>query len=69
MGSSLEASLPTAALTMALRQRRPSPGLNHHSDRGVQYASGAYRDLIAEHGLVASMSRRGNCYDNGAPRV
>jgi putative transposase len=66
MGSSLEASLPTAALTMALRQRRPSPGLIHHSDRGVQYASGAYRDLMAEHGLVASMSRRGNCYDNAA---
>lgn len=66
MGSTLEASLPTAALTMALRQRRPAPGLIHHSDRGVQYASGAYRDLMAEHGLVASMSRRGNCYDNAA---
>jgi transposase InsO family protein len=51
---------------MALRQRQPSPGLIHHSDRGVQYASGAYRDLLAEHGLVASMSRRGNCYDNAA---
>ena len=66
MGSSLDTSLPLAALTMALRQRQPSPGLIHHSDRGVQYASGAYRDLLAEHGLVASMSRRGNCYDNAA---
>jgi transposase InsO family protein len=66
MGSNLETSLPAAALTMALRQRQPSPGLIHHSDRGVQYASDAYRDLMAENGLVASMSRRGNCYDNAA---
>jgi len=66
MGSSLDTSLPLAALTMALRQRQPSPGLIHHSDRGVQYASGAYRDLLADNGLVASMSRRGNCYDNAA---
>jgi len=66
MGPTLEASLPAAALAMALRQRRPSPGLIHHSDRGVQYASASYRDLLAENGLVASMSRRGNCYDNAA---
>jgi putative transposase len=66
MGPSLETSLPAAALAMALRQRQPAPGLIHHSDRGVQYASGAYRDLLANHGLVASMSRKGNCYDNAA---
>lgn len=66
MGPSLDTALPLAALKMALEQRRPSPGLIHHSDRGVQYASGAYRDALADHGLVASMSRRGNCYDNAA---
>ena len=66
MGATLDAALPVAALRMALRQRRPAPGLIHHSDRGVQYASGAYRDLLAAHGLVASMSRRANCYDNAA---
>jgi putative transposase len=63
MGSTLDTTLPLAALTMALRQRQPLPGLIHHSDRGVQYASAAYRDALAVHGLVASMSRRGNCYD------
>ncbi len=49
---------------MALAQRRPEPGLLHHSDRGVQYASAAYRDLLADHGVIASMSRKANCYDN-----
>ena len=49
---------------MALRQRQPGPGLIHHSDRGVQYASAPYRTTLAQHGLVASMSRKGNCYDN-----
>jgi len=66
MGSTLDTTLPLAALTMALRQRQPLPGLIHHSDRGVQYASAAYRDALSVHGLVASMSRRGNCYDNAA---
>jgi transposase InsO family protein len=64
MGSSLATALPLAALLMALRQRRPAPGLLHHSDRGVQYASGDYRACLAEHGVTASMSRTGNCYDN-----
>jgi transposase InsO family protein len=49
---------------MALRQRKPARGLIHHSDRGVQYASADYRATLADHGLVASMSRKGNCYDN-----
>jgi putative transposase len=49
---------------MALRQRQPAPGLIHHSDRGVQYASGEYRACLAKHGVKASMSRTGNCYDN-----
>jgi len=66
MGPSLDTALPLAALRMALNQRLPAPGLVHHSDRGVQYASGAYRDALANNGLVASMSRRGNCYDNAA---
>jgi transposase InsO family protein len=66
MGSTLDTSLPLSALRMALNRRRPQPGLIHHSDRGVQYASGAYRDALAEHGAVASMSRKANCYDNAA---
>ena len=64
MGSSLETALPLAALHMALRQRRPRAGLLHHSDRGCQYASAAYRQTLLDHGCVASMSRKANCYDN-----
>lgn len=64
MGSILDAPLTIAALRMALSRRRPSPGLIVHSDRGAQFASGAYRQILAAHGLVASMSRKGNCYDN-----
>ena len=54
----------TAALQMALTRRRPPAGLLHHSDRGTQYASAAYRTLLAAHGLTASMSRLANCWDN-----
>jgi transposase InsO family protein len=64
MQASLEGILAEQALQMALQDRRPSPGLLHHSDRGVQYATGAYRDLLARHAIDASMSRRGNCWDN-----
>ena len=49
---------------MAIAQRRPAPGLIVHSDRGSQYASEAYRTLLARHGARASMSRKGNCWDN-----
>ena len=49
---------------MALGRRRPRPGMLHHSDRGSQYASGDYQDLLAQHGPVCSMSRKGDCYDN-----
>ena len=66
MGESLETSLPMDALQMALRQRRPKEGLLHHSDRGSQYASEAYREHLAAWKLTPSMSRRGNCYDNAA---
>ena len=52
------------ALGMALARRRPPPGLLHHSDRGSQYASGDYQKILAENGIVCSMSRRGNCWDN-----
>jgi transposase InsO family protein len=65
-GPSLQACLAVAALQMALKQRRPPAGMLHHSDRGVQYASGEYRDRLASAGLQASMSRPGNPYDNGA---
>ncbi len=60
----LDARLVSAALRMALLQRRPSRPLIIHSDRGAQFASAAYRQLLAQHDLVASMSRKGNCYDN-----
>ncbi len=60
----LEAGLPIAALRQAIDLRQPAPGLVHHSDRGVQYASNAYVDLLLENGLVPSMSRAGNPYDN-----
>jgi putative transposase len=56
--------LAVEALTMALAHRQPGPGLVHHSDRGSQYASDDYRALLDAHGMVMSMSRRGNCWDN-----
>jgi putative transposase len=64
MSDSLATTLPLAALEMALKHRQPPEGLVHHSDRGVQYASEAYRQRLAAAGVVPSMSRRGNCYDN-----
>ncbi len=64
MGDDLKAGGVAAALAMAVARRRPGPGLLHHSDRGVQYACELYRGLLAEHGMTASMSRPGNCYDN-----
>jgi transposase InsO family protein len=66
LGRTLEAGLAVSALTMALRQRRPAPGLVHHSDRGVQYASYEYTDLLKQNGVQISMSRKGNPYDNAA---
>ncbi len=64
MSPILDAPLASAALCMALSQRRPAAKLILHSDRGTQFASAAYRQLLAQHGLIASMSRPGNCYDN-----
>lgn len=65
-GETLATTLPLAALEMALQQRRPPAGLVHHSDRGVQYASAAYRQRLALAGVIPSMSRPGNCYDNAS---
>jgi transposase InsO family protein len=64
MADHLRADLPSAALRMAISAQRPSAGLTHHSDRGVQYASADYGKLMQSAGLRASMSRKGNCYDN-----
>ena len=66
LGESLDASLAARALNGALMARRPKRGLVHHSDRGVQYDSVLYRKLLADHGMIQSMSRRGDCYDNAA---
>lgn len=62
----LEDALTLSALRMALSQRIVAPGLVHHSDRGSQYASGDYTDLLQENGIAISMSRRGNPWDNAA---
>lgn len=65
-GPTLHVSLVLVTLDRALRGRRPAPGLVHHSDQGVQYACEQYRLALAAAGLVCSMSRRRNCYDNAA---
>jgi putative transposase len=62
----LEDELTLAALRMALARRIVEPGLVHHSDRGSQYASGDYTDLLKEHSITISMSRKGNPWDNAA---
>jgi putative transposase len=59
LDQTLEAGLVIAALRRALEQRQPPSGLVHHSDRGVQYACGDYTDLLKEHGITISMSRKG----------
>ena len=64
MRDTMEVELALSALQMAREARRPAPGLIHHSDRGSQYASGAYRAALTAHGMVASMSAKGDCYDN-----
>jgi transposase InsO family protein len=66
LGQQIDTTLVLSALSMALTHRQPPAGLIFHSDRGVQYASADYRRALAAAGLVASMSRRANCYDNAA---
>lgn len=64
MADHLRAELCVDALSMAIRSRAPGQELVHHSDRGVQYACDTYKEVLKTHGITASMSRRGNCYDN-----
>ncbi len=59
-----DSQLVLDALAMAITHRRPSPGLVHHTDQGIQYASRLYRNQLQAHGMRPSMSRKGNCYDN-----
>ena len=64
MQSTLDRSLTLNALEMAIAQRRPGPGLIHHSDRGVQYACGDYQSALNQQQMIPSMSRKGDCWDN-----
>lgn len=64
MSATPDKQVALQALQMALAQRRTEPGVIHHTDQGALYTSGAYQQLMAQTGLVASMSRKGNCYDN-----
>ncbi len=64
MSQSLEKQIVLDALRMALARRQPRPVVVHHSDRGRQYAGEACQKLLRDHGMVCSMSRRGDCWDN-----
>lgn len=64
MDRRMKKALVIRALLMAINLRKPPPGLIHHSDRGSQYASHAYQKLLRQHGMIPSMSRKGNCWDN-----
>lgn len=64
MSRRVDGELTLSALRQAIARRHPDPGLLHHSDQGKQYAAGEYRKLLSEHGITASMSRTGDCWDN-----
>ena len=64
MRDHMRAELTVAALTMAIQRQKPPPGLIHHSDRGSQYAAADYRKVLDAAGMIQSMSRKGNCWDN-----
>lgn len=64
ISETIDQELTLAALRQAIESRKPLPGLVHHSDRGVQYAARSYGELLQAHGLIPSMSRPGNPYDN-----
>jgi putative transposase len=64
MNRTMTKELAIQALNQAIGREHPCEGLIHHSDRGVQYASHAYQDLLRKNGFIPSMSRKGNCYDN-----
>jgi len=66
MSRFLDADLPLVALNNALQARCPAPGLLHHSDQGVQYASRIYVNPLRSAGIIPSMSRTGNPYDNAS---
>ena len=63
MDRRMKKALVIRALMMAVNLRKPPPGLIHHSDRGSQYASHAYQGLLKQHGMICSMSRKGNCWE------
>lgn len=64
MDDTMKVSLVNDALNMAIKHRNPSTGLLWHTDRGSQYASYSHKDLLKSHGIIQSMSRKGNCWDN-----
>ena len=64
LSSRMKVDLVRDALLMAIWRRKPGQGLIHHSDRGSQYACHEYQDILQEHGIIPSMSRKGNCWDN-----
>jgi len=64
MSEHIDSDLVTSALQMAISQRKPQTGLLHHSDRGSRYASDDFQDLLEDNGIVCSMSRKGDCWDN-----
>jgi putative transposase len=67
MNDHMKASLVNDALLMAIWQRKPKHGLLSHTDRGSQYASDSHKKILKEHGVIQSMSRKGNCWDNAVP--
>ncbi|WP_442869254.1 DDE-type integrase/transposase/recombinase [Bradyrhizobium sp. CCBAU 11357] len=64
MQDHMQVELASAALTITIQQQRPQTGLIHHSDRGLKYASHAYRKVLTGAGVMASMSRKADCSDN-----
>ena len=66
MRDTLHTEIALEALAMAVERQRPQPGLIHHSDRGIQYAAEGYRKALARSGIIPSMSRKGDCWDNAS---
>ena len=64
MADNMKAKLVNDALTMALWKRKPKKGLIWHTDQGSQYASDSHREILTDHGIIQSMSRKGDCWDN-----
>lgn len=64
MGARMTTDLVNDAFRKAVGVKRPRPGLIHHSDRGSQYCAQDYQERLRQFGMTASMSRKGNCYDN-----